>query len=122
MEKVKKYGLLAIMGLTTFAFIGAGGMKLSGAEQMHASFAAMGLPIWFGYFIGACEVAGGIGIWIRKLSGLAALGLVLIMIGALGYHITFPPLMAGIGALVLGIFAVVIFVAKRKDTLFIGGK
>lgn len=114
MEKVKKYGLLAIMGLTTFAFVAAGGMKLSGAEQMHASFAAMGLPIWFGYFIGACEVVGGIGIWVRKVSALAAAGLFVVMLGAVYFHVTNPPIEAGVPAMVLGLFAAVIFINRRK--------
>lgn len=115
MEFVKKYGLYGIMGLTTFAFVAAGGMKLSGAEQMHASFAMLGLPVWFGYFIGACEVAGGIGIWVKKVSALAAAGLGIIMLGAVYFHVTNPPVMAGIPALVLGIFAVVIFMQRRKQ-------
>lgn len=114
MELVKKYGLMAIMGLTTFAFVAAGGMKLSGAEQMHASFAMMGLPIWFGYFIGACEVAGGIGIWVRKVSALAAAGLFIVMLGAVYFHVTYTPIAAGIPAAVLAVFAAVIFVNRRK--------
>lgn len=115
MENVKKYGLLAIMALTTFAFVAAGGMKLSGAEEMHASFAMMGLPVWFGYLIGAAEVAGGIGIWVKKVNWLAAAGLVIIMLGAVYFHVTYTPIAAGIPALVLGVFAAVIFVAKRKE-------
>lgn len=115
MENVKKYGLMAIMGLTTLAFVAAGSMKLSGAEQMHASFAMMGLPAWFGYLIGAAEVAGGIGIWVRKTSWLAAAGLVVIMLGAIYFHVTYTPIAAGIPALVLGIFAATIFVVRRKQ-------
>ncbi|PCI86232.1 MAG: DoxX family protein [Hyphomicrobiales bacterium] len=117
MENVKKYGFLAMMALTTFAFVAAGGMKLSGAEQMHASFGMMGLPIWFGYFIGACEIAGGIGIWVRKLSGLAAAGLFIIMAGAIYFHVNYTPISMAIPALVLAIFAAIIFVKRRKDIL-----
>lgn len=117
MENVKKYGSLAIMVLTTLAFVAAGGMKLSGAEQMHASFGMMGLPIWFGYFIGAAEVAGGIGIWVRKLAGLAAAGLFIIMAGAIYFHVNYTPISMAIPALVLAIFTAIIFVRRRKDIL-----
>ena len=48
------------LGLTTLAFIAAGSAKLAGVEQMHLSFALMGLPAWFGYFIGASELAGAV--------------------------------------------------------------
>ncbi len=59
------------LGLTTLAFIAAGSAKLAGVEQMHLSFALMGLPAWFGYFIGASELAGAVAIWIKKLSIIA---------------------------------------------------
>lgn len=107
---------MVIMGLTTFAFVAGGSAKLAGVENMHTSFAMLGLPIWFGYFIGACEVAGGIGIWVRKLSALAAAGLFIIMLGAIYFHVTYTPLAAAIPALVLAIFAAFIFVKRRKIT------
>ncbi|MEV2221520.1 DoxX family protein [Nocardia vinacea] len=37
---------------------------------------------WFRYFVGAVELAGAIGLVIPRLSGLAAIGLSLTMIGA----------------------------------------
>ena len=40
--------------------------------QLHTSFAELGLPVWFGYCIGASEVAGAICLFIRPLSALAA--------------------------------------------------
>ncbi len=43
--------------------------------------------LWFMYFIGAVEVAGGIGLLISRLSSLAASGLALMMVGAVATHI-----------------------------------
>ena len=67
-----KYVLWAAIGLSALAFAAAGVAKLMGVPMVHASFANMGLPSWFGYFIGICELAGAIGLLIRRLSGLAA--------------------------------------------------
>ncbi|MEM7471574.1 MAG: DoxX family protein [Pseudomonadota bacterium] len=120
MHAIKKYGIWVAIVLAGAAFIAAGSAKLSGVEMMHQSFADMGLPSWFGYFIGACEVAGGIGLFIRPLSGLAALGLACIMLGALYYHITFPPVSAGVPSAVLLIIVALIFSVRRKDMLKLG--
>ena len=92
-------------------------MKLLGVEEMHMSFAVLGLPVWFGYFIGACEVAGGIGIWIRKLSGLAAAGLFIITAGAVYFHVVYTPVTMAIPALVLAILAAIIFMASRSNAV-----
>lgn len=42
----------------------------------------IGLANWVGYFIGAAEVAGAVGLLIPRLTSLAATGLSLLMIGA----------------------------------------
>lgn len=117
MEKFKKYGLWAIMGLTAALCIGAGSAKLAGVPMLHQSFATLGLPVFFGYFIGACEVAGGIGLFIKKLSSLAALGLAFIMAGAAYYHINYD--MQGLPpSIVLLVFCGVIFFARKKYSFF----
>lgn len=83
-NKVKTIATWAVVILLALAFGAAGVGKLTGNEMMHMSFANMGLPSWFGYFIGACELAGAFGLLYKKLSSAAALGLVFIMLGALG--------------------------------------
>lgn len=75
--------------LLAVPMIAAGSAKLAGVPALHESFAVMGLPSWFGYFIGAAEVAGGIGLLIPRLSALAALGLAPIMGGAVYFHLAF---------------------------------
>lgn len=79
----------------------AGSAKLMGVPQLHASFGLMGLPVWFGYCIGAAEVAGAIGLFIPRLRRLAAAGLASIMAGALFFHLRYTPWEQGIPALVL---------------------
>jgi uncharacterized membrane protein YphA (DoxX/SURF4 family) len=96
----RKYGLLAACILLALPLIAFGGAKLAGVPQVHESFKVLGLPGWFGYFIGACEVAGGVGLFIKPLRSLAALGLCVILVGALYFHVTHPPLGAGVPALI----------------------
>lgn len=117
MTKIQSITLMVIMVLTSLAFLAAGGAKLAGVEQMHLSFAAMGLPAWFGYFIGACEVCGAVGLWIRKLSFYAAAGLLGIMAGAVYFHVNYDAIANALPALMLGLFSVVIMVNRYRERL-----
>ncbi|MBJ7538417.1 DoxX family protein [Marinomonas transparens] len=119
MNTFKKYGFWAILGLTALAFLAGGVGKLMGVEMMHQSFATLGLPVFFGYFIGACEIAGAIGIFIKKLSSLAAVGLGLIMAGAMYYHLMFDPQGFPVAAL-LFVFSIVIFFVNKKHSVVFG--
>lgn len=121
MNKFKHYGLWAIIGLTALAFLAAGIGKLMGVEMMHQSFATLGLPVFFGYFIGACEVAGAIGLLIKRFSSLAAVGLGIIMIGAMYYHMQFDP-KGFIAAALLCTFCIVISFVRKKDSLLLAKK
>ena len=69
--------LLALMFV-----IASGGAKLFGDATAVAMFQQIGLGQWFRYLVGVLEVAGGIGLLIPRLAGLAAVGLVGVMIGA----------------------------------------
>ena len=98
------------------AYVGAGGIaKLAGVPYVHSSFPKLGLPSWFGYFIGVCEVLGPIGLFIRPLSALAAVGIGIIMIGATYYHATYTPMVQAAPALVLAVLCAYIFVKRRAD-------
>lgn len=96
-----KYVTWAAMAVITLVMLMGGAMKLTGQEMALKSFADLGLPGWFATFIGVCEIAGAIGLWLRPTSRLAALGIGAIMLGALYYHVTFPPVEAGVPALVV---------------------
>lgn len=109
--------LLTAMVLVAL-YIGGGGIaKLAGVPYVHSSFPKLGLPPWFGYFIGACEVLGSVALFIRPLSALAALGLFVIMVGATHYHATFTPLVQAAPAFVLACLCTFIFVKRRGDML-----
>ncbi|MDP5029893.1 MAG: DoxX family protein [Paraglaciecola sp.] len=101
MSKAKKITLWVLLGLSTLAFLAAGLGKLAGVEELHKSFALMGLPVWFGYFIGASELAGAIGLWLRKLSVYAASGLIIIMLGATYFHVAYESVANAVPAIIL---------------------
>ncbi|MGA8115355.1 MAG: DoxX family protein [Actinocatenispora sp.] len=63
-------------------FVFAAMPKLLGDPATVASFHTTGFGEWFRYLTGSCEVAGAVGLLIPRLSGLAAIGLVGLMVGA----------------------------------------
>jgi len=73
--------------LLTVAFLAAGGVKLAGAEDIVAQFQEFGLPEAAMYAVGGLEVAGALGLWIRPLRFPAAIGLIGLMLGAVGSHV-----------------------------------
>lgn len=89
MTAIKKYWPYIFILLPSLAFAAAGIGKLMGVPELHASFSAMGMPNWFGYFIGACELAGAVGLYLGGLRKLAAAGLAIIMAGATYFHIAY---------------------------------
>ncbi len=100
------------IALGAVAYAAAGTMKVLGAEQMAQGFTHFNLPLWFMTFIGVCEVAGAIGLLIRRLSALAAVGLAIIMVGAIYMHLTYDaPQMAAAAAVLLVLMA---FVAWQR--------
>ena len=96
-----KYVIWIAMALVSIVMLMGGAMKLTGNPLAMKSFADLGLPAAFGTFIGLCEIAGAIGLWVKRTSMLAATGIAIIMLGALYYHISYPPVQAGLPALVV---------------------
>jgi putative oxidoreductase len=109
MSKLKTYLPAALLALPLLL---AGGAKLAGVPQLHASFGILGLPSWFGYFIGAAEVAGALGLFILPLQRLAAAGIAPIMAGALFFHLKHTPWAEGLPALLL--LALSLWLALRR--------
>jgi uncharacterized membrane protein YphA (DoxX/SURF4 family) len=64
-------------------FVGGGMAKLFGDPTMVDLFDEIGAGAWLMYFVGACEVAGGIGLMIPWLCGLAAAALGVLIVGAI---------------------------------------
>ncbi len=117
MTKTQNIVRIIILGLTTFAFLAAGIMKLLGTEMEVAGFTKWGFPLWFMYFIGVCEVLGAIGLHVKKVSRLAAIGLVIILFGAIGTHVFHNEgLIAPIPATVLTLFLFGILYLDRKKS------
>ena len=84
----RPWAIWILSGLLTLAFLGAGGNKLMDTATAGKLFSEhFGLPAWFAIFIGLCEVAGAVGLWLPRLQTLAALGLSIIMLGAAGSHV-----------------------------------
>lgn len=115
MSKARSIGLWVSLGLTSLAFAAAGIGKLMGVEQMHMSFAAMGLPVAFGYFIGASEIAGAVGLWLRELRVYAAAGLLVIIVGAIYFHLVYEAAANAVPAVVLGALLITIIIIGRKS-------
>jgi putative oxidoreductase len=112
----KKYGVWVVSGLLTAAFLMAGSMKLLGSEEIVQNFQKWGYPLFFLYVVGLSEVSFTIGLWIPKLLGLAALGLVGLMIGAVGTHIMAAEFNMLAPSLVLGFQSALVFWIRYPQT------
>ncbi len=71
----------------TSLFLLAGMFKLGSAKPMKDQFEEFGLPKQVMWIVGALEIIGAIGVQVNELSRFAAIGLLLLMIGAMINHI-----------------------------------
>ncbi|MEL7476259.1 MAG: DoxX family protein [Cyanobacteria bacterium J06555_12] len=116
MKKIPQNFLTWVALLLLALPTGAAGIgNLTGAPSIHDSFAAMGLPIWFGYFVGFAEVAGCIGLLIPALSVMAATCLLPIMAGAAYFHIVVDRSSPSLALLLLGLCIAVIFLRRAES-------
>ncbi|MCG8337747.1 MAG: DoxX family protein [Proteobacteria bacterium] len=112
----KKYTVWVISVLLTLAFFMAGGAKITGAEQIVQNFEKWGFPFFFLYVVGGSEILFAIGLWVPRLNGLSALGLVALMIGAVGTHVVFGEFNQLAPATILGILSAVVFWIRYPAT------
>lgn len=99
------------------AFVFVSMPKLLGDPTAVAMFHVIGFGQWFRYLTGACELAGAIGLLIPRLSGLAATGLVGLMIGATLTNLFLVPGMqaaAGVTVLLGAVFAVIAWLRRDR--------
>lgn len=110
--------LWVLQALLAALFVFGGVNKLVGIQpEVIESFQTIGLGDWFRHLTGACELAGGVGLLILRLSGLAALGLVGLMVGAVITHITvLPPVALAIVPATLGVVFALIAWGRRDQT------
>ncbi|MEU0963287.1 DoxX family protein [Micromonospora aurantiaca] len=102
------WALQIVLGV--FLIVASAGPKLFGETNAVQAFEDMGAAAWFRYLVGLLELAGGIGLLVPRLAGLAAVGLALLMVGA---AVTQAFILHG-GALVLTpvvLFALFVFIA-----------
>ncbi|GAA4551946.1 DoxX family protein [Pseudonocardia xishanensis] len=78
--------LQVVLGL--FLAVGSGLPKLFGEASAVQIFDQVGAGQWLRYAIGLCEVAGGIGLLVPLVAGLAATCFVALLIGATVVQVT----------------------------------
>jgi len=119
--KIINVGLWILQIGAAGMFLMVGFLKLSGDPQLVGLFEAIGLGQWFRYVTGSLEILGAVLLLIPRLSGVGALLLVGVMLGAVPTHLFVvggSPLPAIILLIVTGIVAW----GRRKRTmnLFVG--
>src|SRR6478672_1268198 len=85
--KIMNVGLWILQIGAAGMFLMVGFLKLSGDPQMVGLFDAIGLGQWFRYVTGSLEVLGAVLLLIPRLSGLGALLLMGVMLGAVPTHL-----------------------------------
>jgi putative oxidoreductase len=114
--KIMHVGLWILQIGAAGLFLMVGFLKLSGDPRMVALFEAIGLGQWFRYVTGSLEVLGALLLLIPRLSGLGALLLMGVMLGAVPTHLFVvggSPLQAIILLIVTGVVAW----GRRKRTM-----
>lgn len=79
--------MIALKYILTVVFILAGGAKIFKAKPMVEQFKEFGLPVNMAILIGVLEVLGAAGLHFTSLSLYAAIGLLLLMLGAIANHL-----------------------------------
>jgi putative oxidoreductase len=87
-KKGKMIALWVLRVVVGLAFLAAGGSKLAGAPAMVAMFAKIGFGQWFRILTGLLEVAGAVGLFVPRIAVYAASMLAVVMVGAVGFHLT----------------------------------
>ncbi len=119
-----KFAYWALAFPLALAFGIAGSLKLSGNPMSLEIFDRFGYSALFMYFIGACELAGALGLVLgpiidRRLPRLAALSLLLVMLGAIVSHLLndASPLTTMIPAVALSMLLISFaFVARKTES------
>jgi putative oxidoreductase len=81
--KAWRVTLWVLQVLAAVMFLFAGYLKLSSSPDMVALFAGIGAGQWFRYVTGALEILGALALFIPRLRAPGAIGLGLLLVGAL---------------------------------------
>lgn len=115
LSKGANIGAWVLSALLAAAFVMAGGSKLAGVEMHVQNFARWGFPSWFLYVTGGIEVASALGLLWRRTAGLAALGLVATMVGAVLTHLKAGEAQMVVAPVVLGLMAGAVAYLRRDS-------
>ncbi|KOY86257.1 hypothetical protein AD998_08960 [bacterium 336/3] len=83
MEKKVFYTLLILLSIQ-MSIVGI--LKLVGFEPLYQQLAELNISKSFGLFIGFSEVVAVVGIWVKRTRGIALLGLLFLVTGAVAVH------------------------------------
>jgi uncharacterized membrane protein YphA (DoxX/SURF4 family) len=90
--KAKKIILYILIGLGAFQFITIGVLKtigpFAGIDMFIKSMGRLHYTHTWTFFIGTLDLLGGIGLLFKKYRPYAALGIIFLMLGAIGSHAT----------------------------------
>ena len=101
--------MMILTGAVAVAFTIAGAAKLRRAKPLVDQFREFGLPGWSILAVGALEVLGAAGLIVDVTRFWAALGLVLLMLGAVANHVKVRhPISKSVPALILVVLAGVV--------------
>lgn len=115
-RRAGRIALGVLQGLIVLAYLLSAYSKLSADPQAVAGFELIGLGLPGLYAIGVIELLGALGLLVPRLMGLAAAGLVLLMIGA---TITTAVVVGGALVLVPAVYLVLVSIlayARRRET------
>lgn len=112
--RASRIGRWALRILLTAQFLAGGVLKLTADPAMVAMFDDIGAGQGLRLFIGACEVAGAVGLLVPRLTRMAAAGLVLLMIGAAVTNVVTLQISPAVPLVLLGLATVVAATRTRK--------
>ncbi len=115
MSKGKKIALWTLSILLGAMFVFSGLSKLLQLDAVKPMFVHYGYAPWFAVLIGASETLGGLGLLIPRLAGIAAIGLSIIMAGAVYTHFSHHEFAHGMIPVVLLLLLVGVAYARFKE-------
>jgi len=115
--------LWIVQGLLAALFLFAGGVKLVMPIEEMMKQMPLPLPDWFVQFTGIVEVLGAVGLilpWLLRirpgLTPLAAVGLVMVMIGAVAYTLAAGDVASALIPLVVGLLSAFVAYGRWRLT------
>lgn len=113
--RAARIGLWAVRILLSAQFLLGGVLKLTAQPTMVAMFDDIGAGQGLRLLVGACEVAGAVGLLVPRLARPAAYGLVLLMAGAAATNVVALATSPVVPLVLLALSVVVAVTRTRKD-------